>query len=187
MFPKKMKWKPWSGNASRFTAGSILLSIMQGLVPTGHAIRLLRLRSIPEEAWRRMLDINLTGVFHCLKFEIRQMLKQKSGAIVNNASVGACRGNYGFSPYNASKSGTGLLKPGSGHRKCSSWNPDQHHSAGTHGKNLFNGKFCQIPPTGRILKTWFLCEGLRNRKKWRKPSCGSVRMRLLSSRASPCR
>lgn len=40
-----------------------------------------------------------------MKYEIQQMLKQKSGAIVNNASVGACRGNYGFSPYNASKSG----------------------------------------------------------------------------------
>jgi NAD(P)-dependent dehydrogenase (short-subunit alcohol dehydrogenase family) len=76
-----------------------------GVGPDGARYPIAPVADYPEEAWRRMIDINLTGVFHCLKFEIRQMIKQKSGAIVNNASVGACRGNYGFSPYNASKSG----------------------------------------------------------------------------------
>jgi NAD(P)-dependent dehydrogenase (short-subunit alcohol dehydrogenase family) len=76
-----------------------------GVGPDGARYPVATVAEYPEEAWRRMIDINLTGVFHCLKFEIRQMIKQKFGAIVNNASVGACRGNYGFSPYNASKSG----------------------------------------------------------------------------------
>jgi NAD(P)-dependent dehydrogenase (short-subunit alcohol dehydrogenase family) len=76
-----------------------------GVGPDGARYPIAPVAEYPEEAWRRMLEINLTGVFHCLKFEIRQMVKQRSGAIVNNASVGACRGNYGFSPYNASKSG----------------------------------------------------------------------------------
>lgn len=80
-----------------------------GVGPDGARYPVAPVSEYPEEAWRRMLDINLTGVFHCLKFEIRQMLRQKSGAIVNNASVGACRGNYGFSPYNASKSGLVFL------------------------------------------------------------------------------
>jgi NAD(P)-dependent dehydrogenase (short-subunit alcohol dehydrogenase family) len=76
-----------------------------GVGPDGARYPVATVAEYPEEAWRRMIDINLTGTFHCLKFEIRQMIKQKFGAIVNNASVGACRGNYGFSPYNASKSG----------------------------------------------------------------------------------
>ena len=76
-----------------------------GVGPDGARYPIAPVAEYPEEAWRRMIDINLTGVFHCLKFEIRQMIKQKFGAIVNTASVGACRGNYGFSPYNASKSG----------------------------------------------------------------------------------
>ncbi len=80
-----------------------------GVGPDGARYPVAPVTDYPEEAWRKMIDINLTGVFHCLKFEIRQMIKQKSGAIVNNASVGACRGNYGFSPYNASKSGLVFL------------------------------------------------------------------------------
>ena len=69
-----------------------------GVGPDGARYPIAPVAEYPEEAWRRMIDINLIVTFHCLKFEIRQMLKQKSGAIVNNASVGACRGNYGFSP-----------------------------------------------------------------------------------------
>jgi NAD(P)-dependent dehydrogenase (short-subunit alcohol dehydrogenase family) len=76
-----------------------------GVGPDGARYPIAPVHEYPGEAWRKMIDINLIGVFHCLKYEIRHMLKQKSGSIVNNASVGACRGNYGFSPYNASKSG----------------------------------------------------------------------------------
>jgi NAD(P)-dependent dehydrogenase (short-subunit alcohol dehydrogenase family) len=80
-----------------------------GVGPDGARFPIAPVTDYPEEAWRRMIDINLTGTFHCMKFELRQMVKQKSGAIVNNSSVGACRGNYGFSPYNASKSGIVFL------------------------------------------------------------------------------
>lgn len=76
-----------------------------GIGPDGARYPVAPVAEYPEEAWRKMIDVNLTGVFHCLKFELRQMVKQKFGAIVNTSSVGACRGNYGFSPYNASKSG----------------------------------------------------------------------------------
>ena len=40
-----------------------------------------------EENWNRVIAINLTGVWYCMKYEIPQMLKQGSGAIVNTASV----------------------------------------------------------------------------------------------------
>ena len=76
-----------------------------GIGPDGARYPIAPVSEYPEEAWRRMVDVNLTGTFHCLKFELRQMIKQKSGAIVNNSSVGAGKSNYGFSPYNASKTG----------------------------------------------------------------------------------
>jgi NAD(P)-dependent dehydrogenase (short-subunit alcohol dehydrogenase family) len=76
-----------------------------GVGPDGARYPVAPVAEYPVDAWKKMIEINLCGVFYCLKYEIQQMIKQKSGAIVNTASVGACRGNYGFSPYNASKSG----------------------------------------------------------------------------------
>src|SRR5205823_3094582 len=43
--------------------------------------------------WDRVIGINLRGVWSCMKHELRQMERQGSGAIVNNASVGALTGN----------------------------------------------------------------------------------------------
>ncbi len=65
-----------------------------------------------EEDWDRTIDINLKGVWLCLKYEIRQMLKQGSGgAIVNMASVAGWIGSAGAATYCASKHGVmGLTK-----------------------------------------------------------------------------
>ncbi len=66
----------------------------------------------PEEDWDRTIAINLKGVWLCLKYEIRQMLKQGGGgAIVNMASVGGLMGSAGAATYCASKHGViGLTK-----------------------------------------------------------------------------
>jgi|SRR5579872_169922 len=59
-----------------------------------------------EEDWDRTIDINLKGVWLCLKYEIRQMLKQGvSGAIVNMASITGLVGAVGAAAYSASKHG----------------------------------------------------------------------------------
>jgi NAD(P)-dependent dehydrogenase (short-subunit alcohol dehydrogenase family) len=59
-----------------------------------------------EEDWDRTIDINLKGVWLCLKYEIRQMLKQGgSGAIVNMASITGMVGAVGAAAYSASKHG----------------------------------------------------------------------------------
>jgi NAD(P)-dependent dehydrogenase (short-subunit alcohol dehydrogenase family) len=65
-----------------------------------------------EEDWDRTIDINLKGVWLCLKYEIRQMLKQVGGgAIVNMASVAGLMGLAGAGTYCASKHGViGLTK-----------------------------------------------------------------------------
>lgn len=57
------------------------------------------------EDWNRVIGINLRGVWSCMKYELRQMKRQGSGAIVNNASVGALTGNPGIGSYIASKHG----------------------------------------------------------------------------------
>jgi NAD(P)-dependent dehydrogenase (short-subunit alcohol dehydrogenase family) len=65
-----------------------------------------------EEDWDRTIDINLKGVWLCLKYEIQQMLKQGGGgAIVNMASVAGLIGSAGLATYCASKHGViGLTK-----------------------------------------------------------------------------
>src|SRR5437867_7449041 len=57
------------------------------------------------EEWDRVIGINLRGVWTCMKHELRHMERQGSGAIVNNASVGALTGNPGIGSYIASKHG----------------------------------------------------------------------------------
>ena len=64
-----------------------------------------------EEDWDLVLDINLKGAFNCIKAVARPMMKQRSGAIVNIASIVGVMGNPGQANYVASKAGLiGLTK-----------------------------------------------------------------------------
>ncbi len=64
-----------------------------------------------EDAWERVIAINLKGVWLCMKYEIPQLLKQGGGAIVNTASTAGLVGYRGGSAYVASKHGVvGLTK-----------------------------------------------------------------------------
>jgi NAD(P)-dependent dehydrogenase (short-subunit alcohol dehydrogenase family) len=65
----------------------------------------------PEETWNRVLAINLTGAWLCMKYEIPQMLKQGGGAIVNMASILGTVGFAAASAYVTAKHGLiGLTK-----------------------------------------------------------------------------
>ena len=62
-------------------------------------------------AWANILDVNLTGVWRCMKHEIREMTGGGSGAIVNTASIAGLVGIGGQAAYVASKHGVvGLTK-----------------------------------------------------------------------------
>ena len=65
----------------------------------------------PDEDWHRVIAINLTGVWLCMKYEIPQMLQHGGGTIVNTASIMGVVAT-GFNPaYTASKHGVvGLTK-----------------------------------------------------------------------------
>lgn len=61
--------------------------------------------------WHRVIEINLSGAWYCMKYQIPEMLKQGKGAIVNNASIAGLVGFQGSPAYVASKHGlVGLTK-----------------------------------------------------------------------------
>ena len=69
------------------------------------------LMKMTEEDFDQVMDINLKGAFHTIRFASRQMLKQKSGRIINMSSVSGVAGNAGQANYAASKAGLiGLTK-----------------------------------------------------------------------------
>jgi NAD(P)-dependent dehydrogenase (short-subunit alcohol dehydrogenase family) len=70
--------------------------VMARIAPTAESTR---------EEWDRVIGINLRGVWSSMKCELLQMERQGSGAIVNNASVGALTGNPGIGSYIAFKHG----------------------------------------------------------------------------------
>jgi NAD(P)-dependent dehydrogenase (short-subunit alcohol dehydrogenase family) len=67
---------------------------------------------VAEEAWQRILDVNLTGVWRCLRHEVAQMRRQGTGgAIVNTASIGGLVGLPFSSAYAVAKHGVvGMTK-----------------------------------------------------------------------------
>jgi NAD(P)-dependent dehydrogenase (short-subunit alcohol dehydrogenase family) len=63
------------------------------------------------EDWGRIVAVNLTGVFLCMRHEIPVMKRGGGGAIINTASVGGVIGTAGVTPYCATKHGVvGLTK-----------------------------------------------------------------------------
>lgn len=59
----------------------------------------------PVESWNKVIAINLSGVFLCMKYEIQQMLKNGGGAIVNNSSILGTVGFQTAAAYVAAKHG----------------------------------------------------------------------------------
>lgn len=80
-----------------------------GIGPDGRRVPVFPIAEMPEEIWDRTLDINLKGVFLCIKHEMRQMMQQGFGSIVNTSSVGAVKPLPGFCAYSASKAAINTL------------------------------------------------------------------------------
>jgi meso-butanediol dehydrogenase / (S,S)-butanediol dehydrogenase / diacetyl reductase len=64
---------------------------------------------IEEADWRRVLDVNLTGVFHCAQQAARRMDAADGGVILMTASTNGLTGHEYYADYNASKAGVILL------------------------------------------------------------------------------
>jgi len=65
----------------------------------------LQVKDYPVDAWKQVLDINLTGVFLCNKVLVPHMTQNDYGRIVNIASIAGKEGNPNASAYSASKAG----------------------------------------------------------------------------------
>ena len=80
-----------------------------GIGPDGVRIPYCPLTETTAEDWQKIVDVNLTGTFYCLKHELIQMNKQGSGAIVNTSSTGGDRFAPGFHAYGPTKAGVVAL------------------------------------------------------------------------------
>lgn len=67
--------------------------------------RYVETADVGADEWERVLAVNLRGVWNCMKHELRQMLRQDGGAIVNNSSIAGLTGTAGLPAYTASKHG----------------------------------------------------------------------------------
>jgi NAD(P)-dependent dehydrogenase (short-subunit alcohol dehydrogenase family) len=76
-----------------------------GVGPDGVRIPVEPITESSTDLWMKHLDVNLTGVYFCLKYEMRQMITQGKGAIVNCSSAQALRQIPGFAAYGATKTG----------------------------------------------------------------------------------
>ncbi len=77
----------------------------------GQETPFLRTAEIEESDWQAMLNLKLTGVWRCMKFELAQMLRQQQGIIVNMAGNWGLKGAPGYSSYCAAAHGImGLTK-----------------------------------------------------------------------------
>jgi NAD(P)-dependent dehydrogenase (short-subunit alcohol dehydrogenase family) len=71
----------------------------------GTLVQEVAIAEMEDAAWDRVLAVNLKGVFLCMKHEIKQMLVQGGGAIVNTTSVTAFRTVLNSAAYSSSKAG----------------------------------------------------------------------------------
>ncbi len=69
------------------------------------------IHDMPEAVWDKIIAVNLTGQFYCVKYELQQFLKQGDGVIVNMSSLGGLMAEHGLVPYTAAKHGVlGITK-----------------------------------------------------------------------------
>jgi NAD(P)-dependent dehydrogenase (short-subunit alcohol dehydrogenase family) len=87
-------------NQAAATYGRLDYAFNNAGVGTGHPALTA---DFTEEYWDRVLSINLKGIWLCMKYEIRQMLKQGGGAIVNTSSAAGLVAIAGRSAYVSSK------------------------------------------------------------------------------------
>lgn len=70
------------------------------------------LEEFPENGWRRLIEINLTGAFVVSKYVARQMIERRAGKIINVCSLQSELGRSTIAPYAASKGGLKMLTKG---------------------------------------------------------------------------
>ncbi len=107
-----IKAKGYRSDASDFQAASELIEAVVAdfgrldiLVNNAGITMDNLLMRMDEEAWDRVINVNLKSVFNTVKAATRTFMKQRSGSIINMTSVVGIKGNAGQANYAASKAG----------------------------------------------------------------------------------
>ena len=79
------------------------------LVNNAGILRMGNAETMKQEDWDTVIQVNLTGQFLCAQAVGKQMIKQKSGKIINIASIAGLSGYATSAPYSASKAGIILM------------------------------------------------------------------------------
>jgi NAD(P)-dependent dehydrogenase (short-subunit alcohol dehydrogenase family) len=79
------------------------------LVNNAGILRMGNAETMKQEDWDKVIQVNLTGQFLCAQAVGKQMIKQKSGKIINIASIAGLAGYATSAPYSASKAGIILM------------------------------------------------------------------------------
>ena len=139
----------------------------------------------PEESWRRVLDVNLTGVFLCVKAALPIMRKQKKGVLLATASMAGLASSPAGIEYNVSKTGVIMLMRHVAHV----YGPDGIRSVAIcpGWVNAFPEAAvgCVPQPVARSCDNRRRLAASRRRRMWRLPWPSSRAMRPLSSQARP--
>ncbi|SIS90302.1 SDR family NAD(P)-dependent oxidoreductase [Paracoccus saliphilus] len=83
--------------------GTDILVATAAIVKTGHIL------DFDPDDWSRILEVNLTGTFHCCQFAGRQMLEKGKGRIITVSSVNGQIANTGRGAYSCTKGGVDML------------------------------------------------------------------------------
>lgn len=75
------------------------------LIANAGILQSYEITEFPEQSWRKIIEVNLTGYFICAKYAARVMKKQKKGIIIQINSKSGKKGSYWNSAYAASKFG----------------------------------------------------------------------------------
>jgi 3-oxoacyl-[acyl-carrier protein] reductase len=109
---KGVKAKGYRSDASNFTQAEKLVSdviadfgSLDILVNNAGITQDVLLLRMSEEMWDKVIGVNLKSCFNTVKAATKQMMKQKSGSIINMTSVVGIKGNAGQANYAASKAG----------------------------------------------------------------------------------
>jgi 3-oxoacyl-[acyl-carrier protein] reductase len=109
---KGVKAKGYRSDASDFTQAEKLVSdviadfgTLDILVNNAGITQDVLLLRMSEEMWDKVIGVNLKSCFNTVKAATKQMMKQKSGSIINMTSVVGIKGNAGQANYAASKAG----------------------------------------------------------------------------------
>ncbi|MHA3978853.1 SDR family NAD(P)-dependent oxidoreductase [Halovulum sp. GXIMD14794] len=94
-----------SVSAAVATAKETLGGIDLAVFSAGIAGKNATVADYPIDEWRRVIDIDLTGIFHCCKAVLPTMRAQGYGRIVNIASIAGKEGNPNAGAYSAAKAG----------------------------------------------------------------------------------